>query len=140
MCIRDRYMYIALVRDVKIDVYFEIVCGYDEVGPPSIVLVYFQTILRILFKNEEKIKKKLIHRLEMLHSSQLRTTYHTPPCSRPPTSLHIPLYTDSKSLSTQYTISLSPLLPAFTIPMNVCLLYTSPSPRDRTRSRMPSSA
>ena len=23
---------------------------------------------------------------------------------------------------------------------NVCLLYTSPSPRDRTRSRMPSSA
>ena len=25
-------------------------------------------------------------------------------------------------------------------PHNVCLLYTSPSPRDRTRSRMPSSA
>ena len=25
-------------------------------------------------------------------------------------------------------------------PMGVCLLYTSPSPRDRTRSRMPSSA
>ena len=24
--------------------------------------------------------------------------------------------------------------------MNSCLLYTSPSPRDRTRSRMPSSA
>ena len=24
--------------------------------------------------------------------------------------------------------------------INVCLLYTSPSPRDRTRSRMPSSA
>ena len=24
--------------------------------------------------------------------------------------------------------------------MNCCLLYTSPSPRDRTRSRMPSSA
>ena len=24
--------------------------------------------------------------------------------------------------------------------MNACLLYTSPSPRDRTRSRMPSSA
>ena len=23
---------------------------------------------------------------------------------------------------------------------NICLLYTSPSPRDRTRSRMPSSA
>jgi len=25
-------------------------------------------------------------------------------------------------------------------PNNICLLYTSPSPRDRTRSRMPSSA
>ena len=24
--------------------------------------------------------------------------------------------------------------------MDICLLYTSPSPRDRTRSRMPSSA
>ena len=24
--------------------------------------------------------------------------------------------------------------------MTICLLYTSPSPRDRTRSRMPSSA
>ena len=25
-------------------------------------------------------------------------------------------------------------------PLDACLLYTSPSPRDRTRSRMPSSA
>ena len=29
---------------------------------------------------------------------------------------------------------------ARTTPSMVCLLYTSPSPRDRTRSRMPSSA
>ena len=28
----------------------------------------------------------------------------------------------------------------FSINNNICLLYTSPSPRDRTRSRMPSSA
>ena len=28
----------------------------------------------------------------------------------------------------------------FTTPRQACLLYTSPSPRDRTRSRMPSSA
>ena len=27
-----------------------------------------------------------------------------------------------------------------TVRINTCLLYTSPSPRDRTRSRMPSSA
>ena len=26
------------------------------------------------------------------------------------------------------------------VPYSICLLYTSPSPRDRTRSRMPSSA
>ena len=30
--------------------------------------------------------------------------------------------------------------PALAVPLNACLLYTSPSPRDRTRSRMPSSA
>ena len=29
---------------------------------------------------------------------------------------------------------------AMNIPIDICLLYTSPSPRDRTRSRMPSSA
>ena len=28
----------------------------------------------------------------------------------------------------------------FNLPKQICLLYTSPSPRDRTRSRMPSSA
>ena len=33
------------------------------------------------------------------------------------------------------------LLPGTILSMyNICLLYTSPSPRDRTRSRMPSSA
>ena len=32
-------------------------------------------------------------------------------------------------------------LPAYRVPLSSsCLLYTSPSPRDRTRSRMPSSA
>ena len=31
-------------------------------------------------------------------------------------------------------------IPEFEAPLYVCLLYTSPSPRDRTRSRMPSSA
>ena len=30
--------------------------------------------------------------------------------------------------------------PEFWVEYNSCLLYTSPSPRDRTRSRMPSSA
>ena len=29
---------------------------------------------------------------------------------------------------------------SYVTPISTCLLYTSPSPRDRTRSRMPSSA
>ena len=34
-----------------------------------------------------------------------------------------------------------PIAPKITTqPLYICLLYTSPSPRDRTRSRMPSSA
>src|SRR5664280_1127638 len=33
-----------------------------------------------------------------------------------------------------------PSLPAYPVLTSTCLLYTSPSPRDRTRSRMPSSA
>ena len=37
----------------------------------------------------------------------------------------------------QYRINISPKYIKFRL---VCLLYTSPSPRDRTRSRMPSSA
>ena len=38
------------------------------------------------------------------------------------------------------TPNLVELLPEIVDKINICLLYTSPSPRDRTRSRMPSSA
>ena len=31
-------------------------------------------------------------------------------------------------------------LDALSVPLETCLLYTSPSPRDRQKSRMPSSA
>ena len=37
-------------------------------------------------------------------------------------------------------LKLENLNPGGSIKDRVCLLYTSPSPRDRTRSRMPSSA
>ena len=40
---------------------------------------------------------------------------------------------DSKNLSRKEEIKIEK-------PYKICLLYTSPSPRDRTRSRMPSSA
>ena len=45
--------------------------------------------------------------------------------------------------STGYKITIQKLDPYLNVDpgtMNPCLLYTSPSPRDRTRSRMPSSA
>ena len=50
-----------------------------------------------------------------------------------PATLHTPLMSGANAIS---GISIIGAL----IGANVCLLYTSPSPRDRTRSRMPSSA
>ena len=38
------------------------------------------------------------------------------------------------------TLSSKMAFPLVSLQYNICLLYTSPSPRDRTRSRMPSSA
>ena len=44
------------------------------------------------------------------------------------------------SLGAIYFVQQAPFLGAVQIIVYTCLLYTSPSPRDRTRSRMPSSA
>ena len=47
------------------------------------------------------------------------------------------------SVDSKVAVETLKLLTAFSFGVvlnNVCLLYTSPSPRDRTRSRMPSSA
>ena len=48
-------------------------------------------------------------------------------------SLEISSLTDFETVETTGTIVADGIL-------DICLLYTSPSPRDRTRSRMPSSA
>ena len=53
-------------------------------------------------------------------------------------SLVLPCLLDPADISTVF-ISILLILLAFTLQCG-CLLYTSPSPRDRTRSRMPSSA
>ena len=47
-----------------------------------------------------------------------------------------PLQTQAINLATSGVGAYQPFL----TPPQTCLLYTSPSPRDRTRSRMPSSA
>ena len=44
---------------------------------------------------------------------------------------------DQKIGSAQFNLG---LMHIFAVSLSCCLLYTSPSPRDRTRSRMPSSA
>ena len=44
--------------------------------------------------------------------------------------------TDRKAVVEQLTKAMGGTMHS----MDICLLYTSPSPRDRTRSRMPSSA
>ena len=49
-----------------------------------------------------------------------------------------PLVTWTDKLGTEFRLAVLPL--GGFVKMLDCLLYTSPSPRDRTRSRMPSSA
>ena len=50
------------------------------------------------------------------------------------------IYDANGELVGQISKEILTLLPRFEIQLRDCLLYTSPSPRDRTRSRMPSSA
>ena len=63
----------------------------------------------------------------------------TPPGS---TTSIVQVYPSSGALrlTADSTVSGSRSFIAYTTYNNTCLLYTSPSPRDRTRSRMPSSA
>ena len=47
---------------------------------------------------------------------------------------------DAGGLGNAFLNSLAVTIPSTVIPITICLLYTSPSPRDRQKSRMPSSA
>ena len=49
---------------------------------------------------------------------------------------HIPVYISDRGLPEWCTVTILSMIGLF----NICLLYTSPSPRDRQKSRMPSSA
>ena len=55
-----------------------------------------------------------------------------------PPTLHTPLMSGANAISG--ITMLAALTAIIKAEPNSCLLYTSPSPRDRTRSRMPSSA
>ena len=52
----------------------------------------------------------------------------------------VPLHERFREIPTGNWNTQKVAITGFTAPSNSCLLYTSPSPRDRTRSRMPSSA
>ena len=60
--------------------------------------------------------------------------------SNNPSALGIAVSGGSDSLGLLYLINSWPNKRKLKIIVLTCLLYTSPSPRDRTRSRMPSSA
>ena len=55
-------------------------------------------------------------------------------------SMHSSLSEEEKEKVKIQLLDICKAIPAFALFMLPCLLYTSPSPRDRTRSRMPSSA
>ena len=52
----------------------------------------------------------------------------------------LPYYTDIRRGRVPTEEQLADLVARYDAIGGICLLYTSPSPRDRTRSRMPSSA
>ena len=54
--------------------------------------------------------------------------------------LEIAAHTENNKVVENYTHKSKHKNPLCGDEMEICLLYTSPSPRDRTRSRMPSSA
>ena len=90
----------------------------------------YENLSKILFeygeiKNSKKISEEII---KARTSNKINTTFDLNKILKP---LYLERYLN-KNLSRIYQ--------AIRIEVNNCLLYTSPSPRDRTRSRMPSSA
>ena len=87
---------------------------------------YFQlkdSVENKLILTEEKIISKLTSDVELV---QKMTDYH--------------IDTGGKRLRALLTLGSAKLCNYSKGTRDICLLYTSPSPRDRTRSRMPSSA
>ena len=86
-------------------------------------------ILEKLSKDEYKIKikdneyvVKILHTDSNVMEFVLNNEFHSV------------RYVDSQTSEMNFIVDGS------SMSVNICLLYTSPSPRDRTRSRMPSSA
>ena len=103
--------------------------GIDEVGRGSIFGPVFSAVVVLTEKNKFTLKKFGVMDIKKLTSK--KRNFHFPKIL---------------SLSTDYGIGQSSVreIDKFGIrvatELSICLLYTSPSPRDGTKSRMPSSA
>ena len=74
-----------------------------------------------------------VARIQIPYSTTIQVSEESTVTIRAPALPFVPVNVTTTVNETTATIT-------FTDPPNTCLLYTSPSPRDRTRSRMPSSA
>ena len=103
----------------------------------NIEIALFEFLKTKTDKSEEeimKLSKKFLEQIESkLHKSQLPSAILT---NLENVEHNQPIYLKGINF---VSLCEHHLLP-FTGLVNICLLYTSPSPRDRTRSRMPSSA
>eukprot|EP00657_Telonema_sp_P-1_P002197 TRINITY_DN15196_c0_g1_i2.p1 TRINITY_DN15196_c0_g1~~TRINITY_DN15196_c0_g1_i2.p1 ORF type:complete len:123 (+),score=27.41 TRINITY_DN15196_c0_g1_i2:142-510(+) len=122
MCIRDRYITNAVIRRILV-----IVLGFPSTRS-SVHLVDFLIDLHNTIPDSFEIRIQY-HSLHLFHLGQLVHCGAHHRCHRLIELLVHPGH-----------LLLDVLLGCLDALHYNCLLYTSPSPRDRTRSRMPSSA
>ena len=87
------------------------------------------TFVALLLLSSPSFAKNLNETLQNIESEWATIYYNTP--KQKQESAYYRLLDKTINLSKQHPKNAEPI---------ICLLYTSPSPRDRTRSRMPSSA
>ena len=148
MCIRDRSSSLHPPSALRPSVYYPIInlavstrcdrtfCNYLN------VLIYDPTCIALKSGGNSTARLKRFVVIPLFLSPYL--PYFLPLDSlllsrarllHPDPSRHLSLYYRSSSLQCP-----SALTPSLFYPIIICLLYTSPSPRDATLSRMPSSA
>eukprot|EP00657_Telonema_sp_P-1_P012772 TRINITY_DN9557_c0_g2_i1.p2 TRINITY_DN9557_c0_g2~~TRINITY_DN9557_c0_g2_i1.p2 ORF type:complete len:110 (+),score=21.22 TRINITY_DN9557_c0_g2_i1:474-803(+) len=101
-------------------------------SPPAIPLVALDTCIR----------RSICESLVNIKSSSSSKTYFVVTCSRAAfRAADTPMSKSTDKYLSTTGESINRLFNTASLPSSTtCLLYTSPSPRDRTRSRMPSSA
>ena len=110
-------------------------CDIAEGPLPDIPNVDYLLHLAAPVSVEESLNNPDKYWKGICHASQRMLTWATErDCQSVVAASTAAIYGDIEDIPMKETNTLDPLSPY------ACLLYTSPSPRDRTRSRMPSSA